>query len=125
MAYNERCSETVAIGTEVQMPIVLLAVLIGTSVTLLSTFIGERSARAIYPDIMGCETGCDVVATGWPLIFVRDYLGMSVGNTADIMEVWFAADRFDWTPFLLNVAVWSGLFLTVRALWRSRMRREG
>ncbi len=81
--------------------------LVGTALTLLSTFVGERSARATYPDIMGCETGCNVVATGWPFVFVRDYLGMSVGNTADIMEVWFAADRFDWMPFLLNVAAWT------------------
>lgn len=79
----------------------------GTMLTLLSTFVGERSAVAVYPEIMGCESGCAVIATGWPLTFVRDYLGMSVVHTADIMEVWFAADRFDWPPFLINAVVWS------------------
>jgi hypothetical protein len=58
---------------------------------------------------MGCQDSCTVIATGWPLIFVRDYTGMSVVKTANIMEVWFAADRFDWLPFLLNVIFWSTL----------------
>lgn len=98
----------------------LMHLLVGTALTLTSTFVGERSARATYPDIMGCETGCNVVATGWPFVFVRDYLGMSVGNTADIMEVWFAADRFDWMPFLLNVVAWSLLSAAVFTMLRRR-----
>lgn len=85
----------------------IAAPVIGVVVTLLSTFVGERRAPAVYPDIMSCETGCSVVATGWPFVFVRDYLGMSVGNRADITEVWFAADRFDWLPFLANTLTWS------------------
>ena len=94
-------------------PLILLHGLVGVTLTLLSTFAGGRSAFAQYPDIMGCESGCSVVATGWPLTFVRDYLGMSVVNTADIMEVWFAADRFAWLPFLANVAVWSFVSMAV------------
>jgi hypothetical protein len=95
----------------------LLSTLLGLTLTLLSTFIGQRSAAATYREIMGCEDGCTVVATGWPLVFVRDYTGMSVINTADIVEVWLAADRFDWTPFLLNVIFWSGLgFATLSRL---------
>jgi len=86
---------------------VTIAVVVGLLTTLVSTFVGERSAPATYPDIMGCEVTCEVVATGWPLIFVRDYLGMSVGKRADIMEVWFAADRFDTGPFIINVIVWA------------------
>jgi len=80
--------------------------MVGVMLTLLSTFVGERSAFAQYPDIMGCESGCSVVATGWPLTYVRDYLGMSVVNTADITEVWFAADRLAWQPFVVDVAFW-------------------
>ena len=87
----------------------ILSALIGLVVTLLSTFVGERSATARYPDIMGCEEACRVTATGWPLVFVRDYTGMSVVNTADIMEVWFAADKLDWLPFLANLIFWSAL----------------
>lgn len=86
-----------------------LSVLLGVIATLASTFIGERSAMATYPDIMGCEVACRVTATGWPLIFVRDYTGMSVVNTADIFEVWFAADRLDWLPFLMNIIFWSAV----------------
>ena len=85
----------------------LLHGMAGVLLTQLSTFVGERSALARYPDIMGCESRCSVVATGWPLTFVQDYLGMSVVETANIMEVWFAADRFAWLPFFVDVAVWS------------------
>jgi hypothetical protein len=103
----------------------LIHSIIGLVLTLISTFIGERSAHAKYPDIMGCEIGCEVVATGWPFVFVRDYLGMSVGNRADISEVWFAADQFDWPPFLVNVVVWalSSFVGTVLAA-RSAARRH-
>ncbi|QYF86569.1 hypothetical protein [Brevundimonas sp. PAMC22021] len=97
---------------------------VGLVATLSSTFIGKRSALATYPDIMGCEDGCIVAASGWPLIFARDYLGMSVVNTANIMEVWFAADRFDWLPFWANVAFWTllsvGAFAVSRSLWGHR-----
>lgn len=95
---------------------------LGVVMTLGSTFVGERQAFAIYPDIIGCETGCSVVATGWPLVFVRDYLGMSVGNRADITEVWFAADRFDWLPFLINVLVWTAS-IAVALYGLCRLRR--
>lgn len=100
------------------MPRLLLPVLVGTTLALGSTFVGERSATATYPEIMGCEHSCTVAASGWPLVFVRDYPGMSVVNTADIMEVWLAADRFDWLPFLLNLVFWSALSLAAAALVR-------
>jgi hypothetical protein len=58
------------------------SIIVGVVLTLALSFVGERSANATYPDIMGCETGCRVTATGWPLVFVRDYTGMSVVNTA-------------------------------------------
>lgn len=86
---------------------------LGLATTLLSTFVGERSSMATYPDVMGCETGCRVVATGWPLIYVRDYTGMSVINSADILEVWIGGDRLDQLPFAANVLFWSMLWLFV------------
>jgi hypothetical protein len=98
------------------------SLLLGVLATLASTFIGERSAMATYPDIMGCEIGCRVAATGWPLVFVRDYTGMSVVNTADIFEVWFAADRFDWLPFLVDVIVWTAVFLVAALMVRKRAK---
>lgn len=88
----------------------IVTICLGVAITLGSTFLGERMAPAHYPEIMGCEQGCQVVATGWPFIFVRDYLGMSVGNRADILDVWLGADRFDLAPFLVNVLCWSALW---------------
>ena len=96
----------------------------GVVITLLSTFVGERSASATYPEIMGCEVSCRVTATGWPLVFVRDYTGMSVVKTADMMEVWFAADRFDWLPFLLNLGFWSALVFAALSLLKRHWRRR-
>lgn len=98
----------------------LLSAVLGVAVTLLSTFVRPRMSTAIYPDIMGCETGCAVVATGWPFLFVRDYKGMSVGNRADVLEVWLAADLFDWLPFLANVILWSAALYLLRTLWLRR-----
>lgn len=98
---------------------------LGLCLTMLSTFVLERSATATYPEIMGCEESCAVTATGWPLLFVRDYTGMSVVNTADIMEVWIAADRFDWFPFILNVIFWSGVcFAALIGLTRVKTPRS-
>lgn len=96
----------------------LLALVLGAGLALLSTFVGERSARATYPDVMGCEVSCLVVATGWPLVFVRDYTGMSVVNSAAITEAIFAADRFDPLPFAVDVVAWAALCLLLHRLVR-------
>lgn len=103
----------------------LASTLIGIVVTLFSTFVGQRWATATYPDTIGCETGCRVVATGWPFVFVRDYTGMSVVNTADILEFLFAADRFDWLPFCANVIFWTVLCLLLLYGLRRRERSIG
>jgi hypothetical protein len=101
----------------------IVATTAGTIAPMISTFAGQRMARATYADIMGCENGCEVAASGWPFVFVHDYPGMSVVNKANISEVWFAADKFDCAPFLLNVLVWSLLCFAVTAfLPRSRAR---
>lgn len=96
----------------------------GAILALLSTFVGARSAKAIYPDILGCEAGCDVVATGWPLVFVYDYPGLSVVNTADMMEVWLRADRFVWTPFAIDAGLWSLAIFAADAGFRWFRRRS-
>lgn len=96
----------------------LSASALGVATTLLSTFASPRRALATYPDIMGCESVCSVVATGWPLRFIRDYPGMSVVNRADFGEALFAADTFDWLPFVINAGVWTGSWLLL-LVWRS------
>ena len=100
------------------------AAALGIVTALGSTFVGERWVTAAYPDIMGCEEGCRVVATGWPLVFIRDYPGMSVVHTADLLEVLIAADRFAWLPFCLDAIFWALLaFLLLHALRRRPSRR--
>lgn len=98
------------------------AVAIGVALALLSTFVGVREAAATYPEILGCETGCRVAASGWPLVFVRDYTGMSVVGTADVLEVWLAADRFDPLPFLADTAFWT---VFAYAAWSRLARQAG
>jgi hypothetical protein len=71
---------------------------------------------------MGCEQSCRVAASGWPLVFVRDYTGMSVVNSADILEVWIAADRLDWLPFLANVVIWTAVLVLLA--WGARRDRS-
>lgn len=100
----------------------LASALLATFITLLSTFVGTRSAIATYPEIMGCEQSCRVAASGWPLVFVRDYTGMSVVNSADILEVWIAADRLDWLPFLANVVIWTAVLVLLA--WGARRDRS-
>jgi hypothetical protein len=95
----------------------------GSGLALLTTLAPSRQALASFPEIMGCETACPVAAAGWPLVFLRDYPGMSVVNRVDLVEVLLAADRFDWAPFLLNVLFWSALtWLGLRLAARSRRR---
>lgn len=98
----------------------LLAGLIGLALTLATGFLGGRTSSATYPDIMGCESGCPVAASGWPFVFVRDYTGMSVVGKADLMEVWLAGDRFDWAGFIANGFIWSSLALGGLGLLRQR-----
>ena len=71
---------------------------------------------------MGCEQSCRVAASGWPLVVVRDYTGMSVVNSADILEVWIAADRLDWLPFLANVVIWTAVLVLLA--WGARRDRS-
>ena len=104
------------------MPAVRTAIATGGGgvAAIASSFVGARSARAVYGDIMGCEAGCTVAAGGWPFAFVRDYPGMSVVGRADLSEVLFAADAFDWLPFLADWALWSAAILS--ALWLASRR---
>jgi hypothetical protein len=49
---------------------------------------------------------------------------MSVVDTADL-GVWFAADRFDRLPFLLNLLLWSVLSLAAIAFMSGAGRAAG
>lgn len=102
----------------------VLHAVVGVVWSLLSSFVGQRPAEATFPDIMGCEATCRVATSGWPFAFVRDYPGMSVVGRADVSEVWFAADRFDWAPFLADVGAWGLASLAVAALMARCVNRR-
>lgn len=100
---------------------VLLAVALGLVLALGSSFVAAGTAVAVYPDIMGCERGCTVVASGWPLRYARDYPGMSVVGRTDAFEAWLGGDRFDWPPFAVDWGLWSVIaWLVMARIGRSR-----
>lgn len=49
---------------------------------------------------------------------------MSVVNTADIVEVMFAADRLDVAPMTLNILFWSAVFFVLAKVVRSARDRD-
>ena len=66
---------------------------------------------------------CDMLHSGWPFPFIRDLAGLSPTNSANLSGVLMGDDRLYWTPFLLNVFLYSSLaFLALWALARMRRR---
>lgn len=100
---------------------VLLAVALGLLLALGSSFVAAGTAVAVYPDIMGCERGCAVVASGWPLRYAKDYPGMSVVGRTDAFEAWLGGDRFDWPLFAVDCGFWSAIaWLAIAGIGRRR-----
>ena len=103
-----------------------LAVLIGVAFTAVSAMWGHTTVLAAYPDILGCEHACRVVASGVPIPFIRDYPGMSVVHVASWTDVVFAADRFDGASFLGSAAIWAtASYLTLLVGARHFKARHG
>ena len=99
----------------------LLAAALGLVLALGSSFVAAGTAVAIYPDIMGCERGCVVAASGWPLRYARDYPGLSVAGRTDAFEAWLGGDRLDRAPFLLDWGLWSAIvWLAIAGIGRRR-----
>ena len=72
----------------------------------------------VYPDIMGCETGCEVVAAGFPVPYVADYPGFSPGNSVGLLEAFvFGMDRVLWGPLALSFAFWLAVAALVAGVW--------
>lgn len=66
---------------------------------------------ARYPDIMGCEQSCSVVAGGWPFPYLVDYPGISPAGSVslfmlDVDVIWpgaLAATFLCWLALILGL----------------------
>jgi hypothetical protein len=83
----------------------------------------HRFARAVYSEIMGCESGCDVVAAGWPLPYLADYPGISVVGAANLAGALLGEDRLRWLPFALTWLFWTAVSAGAFFLWARAARR--
>lgn len=70
----------------------LLAAALGVAAALASVHV-PRTLRMVYPDILGCETGCAVVAGGLPFAYAADYPGLSLGQEVSWFGITDGADR--------------------------------
>ena len=98
----------------------LLTVACSAVATILSTISDGRSI-ARYADIMGCESGCDVAAAGWPGPFVIDYPGLSPTGSAGLLGLLIGSDKFNSAAFVLSWSFW--LALSFLMLFLVRLRR--
>ena len=96
---------------------ILLVLACGLALALLSSAKPGR-ARAVYSEIMGCETGCDVAAAGWPAPFLVDYPGISVVGSADLSGALLGEDKFYLIPFVLTLLFWVAAATAALLVWR-------
>lgn len=66
-----------------------------------------RTVTATYPDIMGCERGCEVAAAGFPLPFIVDYPGLSPVGSAHPAGALLGLDRVLWPRAVAVLVFWS------------------
>jgi hypothetical protein len=102
----------------------LLAAVLGLVLALGSSFVAAGTAVVVYPDILGCERGCTVVASGWPLRYARDYPGLSVVGRTDAFEAWLGGDRLDLVPFAVDWGLWIAIAGALLALIGRRKKRD-
>ncbi len=103
---------------------VLLAAALGLVLAVGSSFVAAGTAVAVYPDIMGCERGCAVVASGWPLRYALDYPGLSVVGRTDAFEAWLGTDRLNPARFAFDWALWSSVAGALLIAFGRRKKRD-
>jgi hypothetical protein len=101
----------------------LLIVPVGLVLSLLSSAKAGR-ARAVYSEIMGCESGCDVAAAGWPIPYLVDYPGISVVGVANLSGAMLGEDKFHTAPFTMTLLFWVAASAAAWFLWRRIMRKS-
>jgi hypothetical protein len=101
--------------------IAFFVVALGLVLTLLSSARAGR-ARAVYSEIMGCETGCDVAAAGWPVPYLVDYPGISVVGIANLSGALLGEDKFHLLPFALTLLFWTAVAAAASLIGRQILR---
>lgn len=91
-----------------------IALLLSLITTIASSAINSE-VTATYADIMGCESGCSVVAAGWPFPYLVDYPAISPVGSVSLLNGFLGIDRiwiiqlfesfFVWFIFI-GIAIW-------------------
>jgi hypothetical protein len=102
----------------------ILALALGLVLALLSSAKAGK-AWAIYGDIDGCVDGCEVAAAGWPLPYLVDYPGLSVGGSVDLVGAILGQNHLRPLLFSITLLFWTlaavaGLVLLRRLAAKSR-----
>jgi hypothetical protein len=101
----------------------LLAAGLAIVATLASSAIGG-TVIAIYPEIMGCESGCLAAAGGWPAPYLVDYPGISPVGSVSLTDAMLGMDRIWPAELALTFIFWLALSaLVVWLLGRKGSRR--
>ena len=103
-----------------RISLVLLAAMIFTALSTAH----ETSVLRVRPEVMGCETGCAVVASGWPTAFVIDGAVSSPINSADLAGLVVGIDDLDSIALFKTFGFWL-LLCSLGALLFQRVKRGG
>jgi hypothetical protein len=101
----------------------LLAAGLAVIATLASSTIGG-TVIAIYPEIMGCESGCLTAAGGWPAPYLVDYPGISPVGSVSLTDAMLGMDKIWPAELALTYVFWLAISaLVVWLLVRKGRRR--
>jgi hypothetical protein len=64
------------------------------------------TVNAVYPDVMGCESGCIVTSAGWPFPYLVDYPGISPVGSVSLIDAVLGIDRLQIVGLLTDLVVW-------------------
>ena len=101
----------------------LLAAGLAAVATLASSAIGG-TVIAIYPEIMGCESGCLAAAGGWPATYLVDYPGISPVGSVSLTDAMLGIDRIWPAELVLTFIFWLAISALVVWLLVRRGRRR-
>ena len=101
----------------------LLAAGLAVVATLASSAIGG-TVIAIYPEIMGCESGCLAAASGWPAPYLVDYPGISPVGSVSLTNGLLGIDKIWPAELVLTFIFWLAISALVVWLLVRRGRRR-
>ena len=99
-----------------------LLVLIAAIATALASSVVPGHVRVAYPGSMDCQQGCDVVAAGWPFLYLVDEPGLSPVGSVSLVGGLLGLDTFRLDALLETVmfwiCAWAAVVWTIwRAVW--------